>query len=394
MQFKSTTDAEKLDRIVARALGASRREARMLIAGGKVSVNDRVVKILIKPIKAGSSIAIDANSAAPPLNLPQNASHFRREAHRSNASNMTGEERNSTRPARGDRRTSATARSPRTATATGEQNKYSDRAENSTGPARGDRRTSAAARSPRTATATGEQNKYSDRTKLTMDAILHLDKWIIALNKPAGLLSETDRLGSPSIESVVPKLLRAKKEKDLRLWLVHRLDAGTSGVILMARKPSISGDLGDLFRRGNIEKTYIALVKGQFTQRQVVNAPIDRIKGTQQGISANGKTAITEFEPISVGDGVSLVLARPKTGRTHQIRVHLAHLGFPILGDRLYRGPGYQPDGQPIGRPMLHALQIVFVHPATHKKLIIKADVPEDFTALARAMRVSINLMS
>lgn len=220
--------------------------------------------------------------------------------------------------------------------------------------------------------------------------ILYLDRWLVALDKPAGLLSETDRFNSPSMQTLVPKLLE-KRGEHTRLWLVHRLDAGTSGVLLMARTPGTAAALNALFRQSDIQKTYWALCQGRMSKPQTLSAPIARVQGTRHGVAQNGREAQTHFQTLSATAQASLVMCSPKTGRTHQIRVHLAHLGHPILGDRLYKGMGYwQPKSdkqtQRIHRAMLHAQAVLFIHPKTNLQMRIESPVPQDFTALMQTI--------
>lgn len=214
--------------------------------------------------------------------------------------------------------------------------------------------------------------------------ILHLDRWVVVVAKPAGLLSETDRYGSPSLQSVVPQLLLARGEHD-RLWLVHRLDAGTSGVLIMARTPGAAASLGESFKTHAAQKTYLALCQGCLPEPCEVNLPIARAQGTRHMVSPGGKPALTLLRPLRGARSACLVEARPRTGRTHQIRVHLSHLGYPILGDRLYGGPGYTDESPPaaIGRPMLHALRLVVPHPSDGAPLTVEATPPGDFATLA-----------
>ena len=222
--------------------------------------------------------------------------------------------------------------------------------------------------------------------------ILYLDKYVVAVNKPARLLSERDRFGSPSLESVLPKLLAARGERNTKLWLVHRLDAGTSGVMVLARTPTAVKELSETFRRANARKTYLALCVGVLARAQLIDAPLGRAQGTRHQVTASGKPAQTHVELAAAApDGSACVVrARPRTGRTHQIRVHLSHLGHPLWGDRLYGGPGLSREQPPrsIGRAMLHARALVLPHPLLERPLELQAPPPEDFCALAAAFGI------
>ncbi len=221
--------------------------------------------------------------------------------------------------------------------------------------------------------------------------ILYIDRWLVVVNKPARLLSEADRFGSPSLESVVPGMLRARGERS-DVWLVHRLDAGTSGVLVMARSVQAARLVGESFREAVVRKRYLALCQGVLSKAQVVDAPLARQRGTKHGVDAAGKPARTAVEPLVPGPHATLVLARPTTGRTHQIRVHMMHLGHPLLGDRLYGGPGFT-SGQPpqaIGRAMLHAQRLVLPHPKKGETLVFEAPPPDDFLDTARAFGIEM----
>ncbi len=212
-------------------------------------------------------------------------------------------------------------------------------------------------------------------------ALVHLDAWCVAVAKPAGLLSETDRAGSPSLETEVPALLKAQGERKTHVKLVHRLDAGTSGVIILARTPTATTELGRAFATGTARKTYLALCQGQIKEPRTVDGPIGRAQGTRHAVMAAGRPAVTHVVPMRWSDRASLVRAIPETGRTHQIRVHLSHVGHPILGDRLYGGAGYTDDTPPapIPRPMLHAWSLLVPHPKTGAPLALATPPPDDF---------------
>lgn len=208
--------------------------------------------------------------------------------------------------------------------------------------------------------------------------LLYEDRQLVVVNKPPGLLSESTD-GARSVIELATELVRGR-----RLWLVHRLDANTSGVLVLARTSSASARLGEAFRAGRVRKDYLALCAGVIPGKQEVNAPIGRAKGTRHSVTLGGKPASTVLQPLAATASVTLVHAQPRTGRTHQIRVHLTHLGHPILGDALYGGPRYTDcvPPQPIARMMLHAARLTVPHPATGDGLHLAAPLPQDFIAL------------
>lgn len=238
---------------------------------------------------------------------------------------------------------------------------------------------------------TRPQNDRPEKSEVSQRSleVLYIDREIIAVNKPSGLLTEHDRFGSPSLESVVPAWLESQG-KDSRIWLVHRLDAVTSGVVLLARTQRAVKRLNAVFRERKASKVYLALVPGPFKDERDVDEPIGRLKGTRHGIRADGKPAQTFFRPIVAQPGGALVLAAPLTGRTHQIRVHLAHLEQAIVGDRLYGGTMYLGDqGQiVVPRTMLHAYRLTVPHPRGAEPITFEAPPAADMVTLMKELNL------
>ncbi|MDN3507800.1 MAG: RluA family pseudouridine synthase [Simkaniaceae bacterium] len=163
--------------------------------------------------------------------------------------------------------------------------------------------------------------------------------------------------------------------------LVHRLDKETSGVLVLPKSDAAQRHLEKQFRTRGVEKVYDALVQGEFPQKMHVENNL-RKKCVYDGQSiwcsaADGVEAITDFEKISIKDGVSYLKCFPKTGRTHQIRVHLAEAGYPILGDDHYWRE--EPFEKSAPRVMLHAETITFDHPASGDRMSFSAKRPDDF---------------
>lgn len=192
--------------------------------------------------------------------------------------------------------------------------------------------------------------------------VLYEDEELILYNKPSGKVSESFENG----------------------FLVHRLDKETSGVFLLAKTRNMCDLLYDVFAKRKIEKHYLALCDGEILhEKWIVDNYLGKKVSYQGGAlygrvpKEKGRRATTSFQCIKKGGGATLVLAKPTTGRTHQIRVHLKEFGHPILGDWQYSSHfkcSYQPS-----RMMLHALRLIFLHPLTGKKLEIEAPLPDDF---------------
>lgn len=210
--------------------------------------------------------------------------------------------------------------------------------------------------------------------------IVFEDAWLLAVDKPAGLATQGTWA---SDRHDLLALLKAQRP-DLTLFLHHRLDQGTSGLLLLAKDPAANKGLADAFAGRDIEKRYLARLSEPL-EACTVEAPIGRIRGADPGRfgcaeggsgSAGGdlmdpKSARTDFRPSTPEETAGLVpghyvVARLHTGRTHQIRVHLAHLGHPILGDALY-------GGAPSDRLWLHAWRLGLKHPVTGDDLRLEA---------------------
>ncbi len=207
-----------------------------------------------------------------------------------------------------------------------------------------------------------------------MLSILHQDKFLIVVDKPAGLPVLPD-----GWEPETPYLRQNLEEKFGKIWVVHRLDKVTSGVMVFARTAEAHRVLNRQFEQREVEKVYQAIVEGlppwdERTARHMLQTNVGRQHRTIV-VRKRGKNSETEFKVLKRGLNEALVEAYPKTGRTHQIRVHLSALGFPILADRLY-GAG---ETDSIARPALHACSLTILHPDTGKRINFSSDPPNDF---------------
>ena len=238
----------------------------------------------------------------------------------------------------------------------------------------------------------GEGVSAAVKGALAESRILHLDALVVAVDKPAGVLSQEGRAGGPALPDLVSALLRARGE-DPRALLVHRLDRGTTGCTLLARTRPAQAALLDEFRSGRVRKEYRAWVRGEPRDDAFVVdlslGPDPHAPGKRRP-DPKGESARTRFSVLERHAGTALIAAFPETGRTHQIRVHLAAQGLPLLGDARYGGPREltSPDGTRLDftRPMLHALSIETVHPKGGA-LTVTAPLPEDFAAAGLVTR-------
>jgi 23S rRNA pseudouridine1911/1915/1917 synthase len=175
----------------------------------------------------------------------------------------------------------------------------------------------------------------------------------------------------------------------LRPGIVHRLDAGTSGLLVVACDDETHRSLARTFERHLADRRYLALVRGRVAhERFEVDAPLGR-RGARIRLDATGRAAATAFEIRERFRRATLLEAVPRTGRTHQIRVHLAAVGHPILGDRRYGGGG--DDARAIGleRPFLHAWRIAFDHPVTGERIELEEPPPAELAEALRRLRAA-----
>ena len=211
---------------------------------------------------------------------------------------------------------------------------------------------------------------------------LYEDEGLVVVNKPAPLpMHACGRFNRNSLSFLMDKVFSGE-----RLRILHRLDANTTGVVLFARKKSVTRPIHEQFKAGTVSKVYLAKVNGhpaedKFHCEESISDEAKAAGSRAIDASESGLSAVTEFEVVERrSDGTSLVHCFPKTGRTHQIRLHLSHLGFPIVGD-----PTYSADQQPIEKqsltvddpPMcLHAMSLTLEHPLTKQQITFDAPAP------------------
>jgi 23S rRNA pseudouridine1911/1915/1917 synthase len=213
--------------------------------------------------------------------------------------------------------------------------------------------------------------------------ILYEDKLIIALNKPTGMVVYP-AAGHPNgtlVNALLAHCELASVGAPRRPGIVHRLDAGTSGVIVVAKTDSAYYHLVNQFKKGDVAKKYIALVQGRVLEDEgLIDAPLGRDPNDYQKmkvISKAGKPALTEFNVLKKFKTQTLVEALPKTGRTHQIRVHFAAIGHPLVGDDKYGR-----ERSVNTRLYLHAWELHIWHPLTGQRLHLAAPLPSEFQTL------------
>ncbi|MCH7871764.1 MAG: RluA family pseudouridine synthase [Planctomycetes bacterium] len=242
----------------------------------------------------------------------------------------------------------------------------------------------------------------SHRKRDAKPTLLHVDEQIVVVDKPSGLLTVAGRGPDPTVIDALRRMSEFADDEPLRV--VHRIDRDTSGIVVFARTLQAQTALSEQFAAGGVEKVYIALVNGFVDADGEVDLPIattrtERMRTARPG---GGKRAVTKYKIIERVPCNTLLECRPTTGRTHQIRVHLAAIGHPLAVDPLYGGgeaiflskykPGYRPnskhDERPlIGRLTLHAAEIAFDHPRDGSRAHFASPLPRDFRATLNQLR-------
>ncbi len=220
--------------------------------------------------------------------------------------------------------------------------------------------------------------------RLEPSRLLFADEHLVVVDKPPFVAAQptltSDRGALPEL---VGTLVGAP------VTLVHRLDRETSGACVFARTPGAAAALTEAFRLGTPEKTYLALTARPPTPAEGrLDAAIGRdpLHPGRRRVTPDGESAVTRYRTLAHGPGgAAAVECHPETGRTHQIRVHLAHLGAPLLGDARYGGPRRVRETT-VPRVMLHARRLSLPHPATGRPITFEAPIPDDLAAVARAL--------
>ena len=227
-----------------------------------------------------------------------------------------------------------------------------------------------------------EPPKAGNRLLEELEArILYEDRELLVINKPAGLAVH----GGSGVKLGLIESLRQLRPKEKMLELVHRLDRDTSGCIVVAKKRTTLTALHEALRIGKVDKRYTALAFGRWPAKlRDVHAPLmkNQVASGERFVRVNdaGKAAHTGFTVLQAYEGYTLVEAKPYTGRTHQIRVHARHAGFPLVADDKYseREANQRAAQQGFQRLCLHASRISFISPATGQRISVEAPLPAD----------------
>lgn len=215
--------------------------------------------------------------------------------------------------------------------------------------------------------------------------IIYEDNDVIVVNKPAGILVHpAGRTESGTLANYLAGYFKQKKQI-VTIRPVHRLDRDTTGCVLFAKSGKMQTTLEKMLAEGNIHRSYEAVIVGAGSKlaeecpQGIIEAPIakDVFRPNRRVVALGGQRAVTHFQVLKEGQSFSLLSLWLETGRTHQIRVHLAHSGYPVVGDKMYGRAD-----KSLGRQALHAAALEFIHPLTGEKLKLRAKRPEDFQHL------------
>jgi len=223
--------------------------------------------------------------------------------------------------------------------------------------------------------------------------VIHEDAHVIAFNKPAGLSSQGGRIQAHTLDDLLWAFARSNGK---RPDLVHRLDRDTSGVILAARTKPAAGFLGKAIQAHKLTKTYLALLSAAPEPAAgLIDAPLLRQEIGRESYMrvvaadvAGAQASRSRYRTLASSDDGALVELEPQTGRMHQLRVHMASIGRPLVGDQRYGG-ALTAGGRAASRLMLHAVSLDFPHPEGGR-LTVTAPTPEDFATLAGAMGLKV----
>jgi 23S rRNA pseudouridine1911/1915/1917 synthase len=219
--------------------------------------------------------------------------------------------------------------------------------------------------------------------------LVHVDDALAVVDKPAGLVVHPAPSHSgPTLVSELGELLGGGADPE-RPGIVHRLDKGTSGLLVVARTDQVHAALQAQVQRREVERVYLALAKGRLASRTgTIDAPIGRASRQRHRMAVSGaasRQARTHFEVLELLSAETYLEARLETGRTHQIRAHFAAIGHPLVGDVTYRGE--QKYG--LGRQFLHAHRLAFAHPQSGERLSFTSELPADLAAALAAARTA-----
>lgn len=220
--------------------------------------------------------------------------------------------------------------------------------------------------------------------------IRYEDERVLVVSKPAGLVTHPARghEGGTLVNALLGRGRPLSGLGSTRPGIVHRLDKDTSGLLLVAKDDAAAAALVDALRARDVKRRYLALVRGMpSAPTGTIDAPIARhpLRRRLMAVVPGGRSSVTHYRTLGTGDKVALLEIDLETGRTHQIRVHLAHLGHPVMGDRTYGGATEKAAALGLTRPFLHAVGLVFPHPDDGRSIEVSDPLADDLRAALEA---------
>jgi 23S rRNA pseudouridine1911/1915/1917 synthase len=247
------------------------------------------------------------------------------------------------------------------------------------------------------AVAVNERGPRLERGPLAKGAIVHVDRDVVVVDKPPGMLTVADEAGNKeTLAEYTRTLLRRAGDRDVGLGVVHRIDRDTSGLVVFTRTAEARRVLAAAFRAHDIERVYHAIAHGRVGAASIESELVmdrgDGLRGShghyrrsRGEAPGDARRSVTHVRPIAALSGATLVECRLETGRQHQIRIHLAEQGHPLVGERVYirdyEGPRIEAP-----RTMLHARTLGFAHPRSGARLAFERAPPADFRAIVEAL--------
>ncbi|MFH1601417.1 MAG: RluA family pseudouridine synthase [Candidatus Shapirobacteria bacterium] len=234
---------------------------------------------------------------------------------------------------------------------------------------------------------------FRKKRQENLPKIIFEDSRLLVIDKPYFWATLRDLREKTELQKWLEKEVFFAEEKGIfkrRSGIVHRLDKETSGLLLVAKNSKDFKDLQEQFANRQVKKEYFALAKGETTKEGIIQAPIKRQKNYKNKwrVYPMGKSAKTSYERLNIyidgGQAYSLLKVKPETGRTHQIRVHLKYLGFPLAGDQLYSS---SKDKKLFPRLFLHASFLSFKHPQTEKIISINSPIPYELVSILAKLK-------
>jgi 23S rRNA pseudouridine1911/1915/1917 synthase len=224
--------------------------------------------------------------------------------------------------------------------------------------------------------------------EIPLDVVFE-DPMLLVINKPVGLVVHPGS-GNPRGTLLNALLHRVPQVAELpRAGIVHRLDKDTSGLLVVAKTLKAHTDLVRQLQARTVKREYLALVYGEIDRDGTINAPLarDPHNRTKRTVHSQGKEAVTHYEVVERFPGITLVRCKLETGRTHQIRVHMQHIGHPLVGDTVYSASRRSHLKIPFPRQALHAERLGLIHPVTQEFMQWECPLPPDFASLLDALR-------